>query len=625
MPSSDDVIPVALALYNSPRRYALLIGSGISRDTGIFTASEITDDIIRQIAGNKIQSGQKPQDWYKETHEDRAPTFSSLFGELTKSDEDRTAILRQYFEPVDSNKKPLIIEPTPAHLSIARLVRDGIISMIITTNFDPLLEEAIRRETGKIPLVITHRSDPRFMEVAGDHCRIVMVNGRYPTTDLKLTPEDLAKYDEKLAEYLARIFSEYGLIICGWSGEHDTGLVNILKTDRVRRFAYFWCSRDSPEKIPEEIKSVIPLATVGIRSANEFFGDLESGIDLLRRHERKTSLTVEGAIKKVKDALRDPRPDLILSDLLHDETDRVLAEVDRTNFVPEGLVEGKTCFKNRLEELERESAPLAAMVATVAFYDDGDFSDLLTETIDRLINLQMIDESFLRDGQRIHGILGTELNKNFHKIRLYPALLIIYASGIAAVHKENFNSLAAILEKPRARRFSGADMAWKDIPFFDEVNIWNTLWTPEQWTLEYSSDRFGKTGDPYYYPIRVIQAIISNLIPNALYFEVAFDNFEYLFELSYLNQTSGNPTQDSFPLMSRVWLKTVGFSGTGKVKFPDSLISYLSNIGQKIEKSDFFHGDAQRFLWCMWKYGKIIQVTPPKTDIPHPMNGFPGL
>src|SRR5208337_4894523 len=123
-----DVIPVALSLYNSPRRYALLVGSGISRDTGIFTASEITDDMIRQIAGDNLRTGQNPQDWYKETHDDKAPTFTSIFGDHGKSEEDRTAILRQYFEPVDTDKKPLKIEPTPAHMCIARLVRDGIIS-----------------------------------------------------------------------------------------------------------------------------------------------------------------------------------------------------------------------------------------------------------------------------------------------------------------------------------------------------------------------------------------------------------------------------------------------------------------------------------------------------------------
>lgn len=622
MPSPDEVIPVAFALYHSPRRYALLVGSGISRDTEILTAGEITDDLIKQIAGNKIKSGQKPQDWYKETHDSKAPTFTSLFDELARSKEDRTAILRPYFEPKDKGGKLLKVEPTPAHLSIARLVRDGVISLIITTNFDPLLEEAIRKETGKTPVVITHESDPRLMEVAGDQCRIVMVNGKYPSTDLKLTPEDLASYDANLADYLNRVFSEYGLVVCGWSGEHDKGLVKILTDDRVRRFALFWCSRDAPEKIPVVIRSKLHLSTIGIVSANEFFGDLESRIDLLRRHEMTSSLTVENAIKKVKDALRDPRPELILSDLLHEETDRVLAEVNRTNFVPEGPIDGKALFKNRMEELERVSAPLAAMVATIAYYDDGNYADLITETIDRLINFPRIGDVFSGRYGEINGVASEqEYRGYFHELRFYPALLTIYASGITAVRRGNFNTLSAILEKPRTRQFISSEMSWRDVPYFEYVSIGTIIWTLEQWALEFGAEKFGKQGNLHYYPMKVIQAIVSNLIPNEYHFDTTFDTFEYLYGLSYLNQTPPEPGSDAYPLKSRLWLLTVGFNGSGKFKFPDAVQSYLSEIAPKIEKSVFFNGDTQQFLRCMQRHGKIFGVNPPETGIRLPSGG----
>jgi hypothetical protein len=606
------VIPAALALHNSPRRYALLLGSGISRDTGILTAGEITDDLIRQIAGDKIQPGQKPQDWYKETHDGRAPTFTSLFSELAKSGEDRKAILRQYFELEG-------IEPTPAHMSIARLVKSGVISMIITTNFDTLLEEAIRKETGKTPVIITHESDPRLMEVAGDLCRIVMVNGRYPTTDLKLTPDDLASYDDNLVDYLNRIFSEYGLLICGWSGEHDTGLVKIFTADRIRRFAIFWCSRDAPDKIPEAIRSKVHLSTIGITSANEFFGDLESRIDLLRRHERTTSLTVESAVKKVKDAMRDPRPELVLSDFLHEETDRVLAEL-RIDVTPvDVVINKKDCFKNRLEDLERASAPLAAMVATMAYYDNGAHAELISETIDRLINFA--------GGPQVSGALqGTDFQDKLRQIQLYPALLVIYASGIAAVRKGNFNSLAAILEKNRARRF--INMSFQDRPFHTEVNIRAVFGLVYDWLPEIYKEKFGeistrwwagtKPSDTSYiftYPARIVQDILKSLIPSEITYEGSFDIFEYLFGLSYLNQAMEEPSQDSPPLSSRLWGQYVGFGGSGKIKFPDTLQSYLSDIGPKIERSVFFNGDPQQLLTIMWKHGKIFEITPPETGI----------
>jgi len=614
MPSPDEILPAALALHNSPRRYALLLGSGLSRDEGILTAGEITDDLIRQMAGDRIKRHQKPEDWYKETHNGAAPTFTNLFAELAKSDEDRKAILRQYFEPKDSDGKPQKIEPTPAHMSIARLVKDGIISMIITTNFDPLLEEAIKKETGKTPIVITHESDPRIMEVAGDQCRIVMINGRYPNTDLKLTPDDLAEYNDKLAGYLDRIFSEYGLVICGWSGEHDSGLVKILTAERIRRFAIFWCSRGTPEKIPGIISSKLHLSSIGIRSANEFFRDLESGIELLRRHERTTSLTVESAIKKIKEALRDPRPELILLDLLHEETGRVLAEINREDVIPLGDINGKECFKNRLKELEQVSAPLAAMMATLTHYDNEIHSDLITETIDLLINIPQLE--FTTGNRHILGLKGNISGTNFldcfQRIRFYPALIVVYASGITATRKRNFNSLAAILEKPRIQYFDYFTST--AYPLFDKVNIWYALRCVPDWILEFNQKETGKLGTFHDYLLRIVQDIVRTIIPNQYNYEATFDTFEYLYGLSYVNLSGKDPSKN-YPLSSRLvtlyqgpYFDDAGWIGLSEstrkisVKIPDPIRSYFSEIAPKIQGSTFFGGDLQKFERCNRKY-----------------------
>ncbi|WP_321505849.1 SIR2 family protein [uncultured Methanoregula sp.] len=627
MPSPDEVIPAAFALHNSPRRYALLVGSGISRDTGILTAGEITDDLICQIAAlhQKKIIDQKPVDWYREQF-GTSPTFTGLFSHLAKSKNDQIAILRQYFEPVGSDGKPLKIEPTPAHMSIGQLVRDGIISVIITPNFDNLLETAIEKETGKSPVVITPESKSERMDVAGDHCRIVKINGSYPDTALKLTPDDLACYEKDLAGYLYHLFSEYGLVLCGWSGVHDTGLTDLLTIDMTRRFAIFWCSRDAPDKIPEPIRLKLQPAFIGIRSANEFFGDLKSQIEILRRHERISSLTVEGAIKKIKDALRDPRPELILSDLLHEETDRVLAQVNRSDFVLEGPIDGKLIFKSRMEELERLSSPLAAMVATISYYDDGNYADLITETIDRLINLQFLEEKVLYRDQPVSGIDNRSLEEALSTIRLYPALLVVYASGVSAVKKGNFNSLSAILEMPRAKRFNGADISWKFFSPSEFVNVWNVLCCKSDWTIDYCQKRFGKATYFYDYPYQIIHGIIRTIIPDNLYYGTSFDTFEYLKGLSYLNQTKATPSKNR-PLSSRIitqhrgpyfddsqWVGLTESEGIS-VKVPESVRYYLSEVAPKIKNSKFFGGDLQTFELCNRKYCEFFCIEPINTGI----------
>jgi len=614
MPSSDEVIPVAFAMYHSPRRYALLVGSGISRDAEIPTAYEITDAFIRRIAGDRLKGNQKPQEWYEETYKGRSPTFTGLLDELTKSPEDRTAFLREYFEPKDREGNPIKVEPTPAHRSIARLVKDGIICMIITTNFDPLLEEAIKQETGSAPVVITPESRPERMDVAGDHCRIVKINGSYPDTSLKLTPADLAEYEADIAVYLDRIFSEYGLIVCGWSSEHDTGLAKILTADRTRRFAIFWCSREIPDKIPEAIRSKLNLSIIGIKSANEFFGDLELKINLISGHERISPLTVESAIKKVKDALRDSRPELILSDLVHEEIERILTEINRSDIFPKGTVDGKACFKNRVEDLEQVSSPLAAMIATITYYDPGNFSDLITETIDRLINLNPIE--FDITGTQISG-RQSEINHYlgyFQHLRLYPALLTVYSSGIAAIHKRNFNNLSVILERSRIRALA-FDTTEEKSAFFDRVNMWYVLWTEEHWTVDFSLERFERREDAYFYLYKVIQGIVSPLIPHEQYYNSSFDIFECFFGICYVAQSSIDDLGRSYALLSRVKLRTAGFNQTLPMRLPASVHEYFQINVSKISESIFFGGQPLQFQMALEKYSKIQKITPPETGI----------
>lgn len=617
MPSPDEVIPLAFAMHHSPRRYALLVGSGISRDTGILTAAEITDDLICQIAAlhhNKI-SDQKPVDWYLKEFGSN-PTFTGLFSHLAKSKDDQIAILRPYFEPKDSDGKPQKIEPTPAHMSIARLVRDGIISVIITPNFDNLLETAIEKETGKSPVVITPESKPERMDVAGDYCRVAKINGSYPDTALKLTPDDLACYEKDLAGYLYHLFSEYGLVICGWSGTHDTGLTDLLTMKKTRKFAVFWSGRDDPEKIPEVIRKKMHLVTIGIRSANEFFGDLESQIGILHSHERKTVLTVERSIQKVKESLKESRPELTLSDLVNIEVNRVLDELNREGFVTGTNIDGKACYQQRLEDIERVTAPLAAMIATIAYYDNENYGDIISDVIERLVNVDRKD-TFPVGNRAVSHFTDERLNYLVQQLRYYPALLVVYASGITAVNKRNLKTVEAILLKPSIRERDLDSVHY--LPYFKSVNVTSVLGIDQHLMVEINQARFGTAQYMYYYPYRVVQSIIQPLIPNEIAYEAAFDVFEYLYGICFLyrggqirTSSKRNPTS---ALLTRTWVKTVGYEGRGQMILPQSILSYMFEIPSRAGTSKFFGQDFQRFEQCNHVLAGYYETVPPLTRI----------
>src|SRR4029079_4205680 len=101
--------------------------------------------------------------------------------------------------------------PTHAHAAIARLVRLGYIRVIITTNFDRLLEAALQAEA-IAPVVIASadaaKGAPPFVHTP---CTILKVHGDYLDSRLKNSVEALSRYDKAMDRLLDQVFDEYGL------------------------------------------------------------------------------------------------------------------------------------------------------------------------------------------------------------------------------------------------------------------------------------------------------------------------------------------------------------------------------------------------------------------------------
>lgn len=67
-------------------------------------------------------------------------SVSELLDALAKTPADRTNLLSGYFEPSAEDLEKGLKAPALAHKSIARMVANGYIRVILTTNFDRLLD-----------------------------------------------------------------------------------------------------------------------------------------------------------------------------------------------------------------------------------------------------------------------------------------------------------------------------------------------------------------------------------------------------------------------------------------------------------------------------------------------------
>lgn len=430
----DALIQPAFAVFNSRRKYALLLGSGVSRSAEILTGEQIVDDLISQISaaiGEPISGN--PRTWYSQRF-GKQPGYDSLLESLGKTKLDRRAILRDKFEPTSDEREQGIKAPTMAHRAIAWLVKHRYVRIILTTNFDRLLESALEAE-GIPPVVISTESQAENREPIQHYdVLIVKLHGDYLDEHTRNTPEELANYSPSMQQLMEQVISEYGLVICGWSGETDVALRDSLANHK--RYAIYWSTYGT---VSDEVVSLLESANVqrihGLTS-DEFFSELQDMVEALEGTKREPPLSVAIAVERVKKFI--PREDMQiqLNDLLHNLTEKAYEGFTNVDFVQQ--------IQQKAQEPEATFADLWTMYfkvteialnafATFCLYGHGIQIQRLEQSISKWIEKPPRPE-------QIEGSFGH-----------FPDVLLIYTCGIAATYARDWEYLRAILVDPKTK------------------------------------------------------------------------------------------------------------------------------------------------------------------------------
>jgi hypothetical protein len=114
--------------------------------------------------------------------------------------------------------------------------------VILTTNFDWLIEDAIHKEREKPPTLVASPSEIRGMSPLNtQECLVIHLHGHHlnPTGMLN-TAEELNAYPSEVEDLLDEIFPKYGLIIAGWSAIWDNALRTAIDRNPNRHYATYW-------------------------------------------------------------------------------------------------------------------------------------------------------------------------------------------------------------------------------------------------------------------------------------------------------------------------------------------------------------------------------------------------
>ena len=450
----DPIESLSFSLQANPGVYAFLLGSGVSRAAEIPTGWEITLDLVRKLAGVCGEECEPdPERWFQAKFK-QAPDYSQLLDKLAKTPAERQQLLRPYFEANEKDREEGKKQPTGAHRAIAQLAAQGHIRVIVTTNFDRLLETAVA-EVGVVPTVL---SSPDQVEGAlpliHTRCCVFKVHGDYLDTRIRNTSSELEKYPEGFNQLLDRIFDEFGLVVCGWSAAWDDALRNAMYRAPSRRFTTYWAARGEPSEQAQRLIDNRRAQVISIDDADSFFQKVQHNVASIEEFSKPHPLSTEAAVASLKRFLSESRFRIQLADLIDENVERVIKDTSGPDFdiyQPPPTTETVT---ERIRKYEAACSTLMAMATVGGRWAKMEHCEIWHRALQRL---SMVPRS--------NG------NVAWLDLRLYPGMLLLYALGLGAVetdrlaflgplfsavvHRENNERLTVVQAFAPYQRFDG--------------------------------------------------------------------------------------------------------------------------------------------------------------------------
>jgi hypothetical protein len=424
----DPFLPLAFSLYSNPGAYAVLAGAGISRGAGLPTAWDIVVDLVSQIASgypDAVIDSQTAAPWY-EARFGRTPTYSDVVEQLALTPTERGALLRKYFEPSEEGEDDGPVGPSLAHKAIARLMQAGVVRVVLTLNFDRLFEQALR-ELGIEPTIVATEGDAQGLEPLHTvkHC-IIHLHGDYLNASSMLnTTAELSGYSPHMDALLQRVLADYGLLVAGWSADHDHALRDAIAAHYPSRFTMGWVSPGQLSSVASELahsKKAISLQT----TADDAFGHLADQVESMRERRARHPLSLAVAVSRVKRDLSRQGPAISAHDTLAAEFTQLR---DTPAFHLDRFMDGSNYHSLLRQVVDAAKIP-AGIIAALAYWGPIETDRWWMPEVERF-------------SRPIHPPSGLNVLLD---LPLVAGSLMFYSAGTASVLSQNYSRLHALLQ-----------------------------------------------------------------------------------------------------------------------------------------------------------------------------------
>ncbi|WP_431790979.1 SIR2 family protein [Kocuria palustris] len=453
---------LATSMHAQPGVYALLLGSGVSTGAGMPTGWGVVTDLVRKVAaqedeGSLEKAQTDPEGWWQEKHGEPLG-YSSLLESLAPTAASRQGLLAGYFEPIDEERDEEIKTPSKAHRAVAQLMKKGYVKVVITTNFDRLMEQALEAE-GVAPQVIARPEAVAGMEpLTHAAATVIKLHGDYKDLGSLNTPEELASYPDQWNRLIERVLDDYGLLISGWSADWDTALVALMEAAPNRRYPLYWDSRSSKGDAAQRLLAGRNGTVIPAAGADELFSEIASNVEALERLA-DPPLTTAMAVARLKRYLPDPVRRIDLHDLVMDATMDVAQGVIEQPLSLRGLPGER--LQSVLDRHREGTLRLRRLLVQMVWHDEaGIHGRLLKDVLQRLIDVGLTRK------------FGVSVQGDLDKARLYPALLVQTALGVAATYRGRDDVIIELATQVIGTRDRGVRLP---LPAAQIVHPWQVL------------------------------------------------------------------------------------------------------------------------------------------------------
>lgn len=221
--------------------FAWVLGAGASRESGIPTGGELVARWLGELHERHCGDGTSLETWaiagnlgidgfdYAE-----APSFYSRVFERRYGGYPDEAYA--FLESVMSER-----DPSPGYSILAKIMEDTRHKVVVTTNFDNLVADALSIYTRVFPLVCGHESLTHFVRPQLRRPLVCKIH-----RDLLLGPQNdpasLRQLNEAWTKTLRTMFGHYTPLVIGYGGNDDTfmGLLEALEPGQIKG-RMLWC------------------------------------------------------------------------------------------------------------------------------------------------------------------------------------------------------------------------------------------------------------------------------------------------------------------------------------------------------------------------------------------------